>query len=89
MEIEDGATLGLQQGLIEQTFLRDMEVHGQRVTRPWRFKAFTVTEGRKYPVNVELEKVVEAEGQGHKPEVKTIMAKYLGKPQITGPATLK
>jgi len=38
---------------------------------------------------VELEKVVEAEGQGHKPEVKTIMAKYLGKHHITGPANLK
>ena len=79
MEIEDGATLGLQQGLIEQAFLRDMEVHSQRVTRPWRFKSFAVTEGQRHPVKVDLEKVPAEENQRYDgPEVKEVKAKYLG-----------
>lgn len=78
MEIEDGATLGLQQGLIEQAFPRDMEAHDQRVTRAWRFETFIVSEGQQYPVEVELEKVAE-EGNSNEPEVKRVRMRYLGK----------
>jgi len=78
MEIEDGATLGLQQGLIGQAFLRDMEAHIRRMTRPWRFRKFTVHEGKTHPLEVELEKVV-GDGGSDEAEVKTVKAKYLGK----------
>ncbi|KAK0548437.1 hypothetical protein OC846_003739 [Tilletia horrida] len=60
MDIGDcNCTLGLQQGIIECGFLRDMERHGLRVTRPWRFVSANVLEGendREYPVEVVLEK---------------------------------
>jgi hypothetical protein len=70
MEIEDGATSGLQQGIIEQAFLRDMEVHNQGVTRPWR-RRHTVHEGKTHPVELEHEKVV-GDGVSDEAEVKTV-----------------
>jgi 2-polyprenyl-6-methoxyphenol hydroxylase-like FAD-dependent oxidoreductase len=57
MEIQDNCTLGSQQGLIEGAFLEDMEKHNQRVTRPWRFKDFVMTNDYIYPVSVTLEKM--------------------------------
>jgi hypothetical protein len=58
MKIEYDTTLCLQHGLIEQVFLRNIEGHNRRVTRPWRFFEVTVLEGKIHPVEVELEKVV-------------------------------
>lgn len=88
MEIQDNCTLGLQQGLIEGGYLRDMERHGQRVTRPWRFRDFVMTDDPVYPVTVTLEKmqpVQETVNQGGAPtytikatgELKEIKTKYL------------
>ena len=79
MDIEDGATLGLQQGLIEQAFLRDMEAHYQHVTRPWRFRAFSVSEGQKYPVEVELENVDNKGCRTDGSKTVKVKARYLGK----------
>ncbi|SOV01436.1 related to Phenol 2-monooxygenase [Ustilago sp. UG-2017a] len=88
MEIQDNCTLGLQQGLIEGGFLRDMERHGQRVTRPWAYQNFEMTDDPNYPVTVTLEKmkpVLESTNEGGAPisiikptgETKTIRTKYL------------
>ncbi|PWZ01371.1 FAD/NAD(P)-binding domain-containing protein [Testicularia cyperi] len=88
MEIQDNCTLGLQQGLIEGGYLRDMERHGQRVTRPWAYKEFKMTSDPTHPVTVTLEKmkpVMEATNEGGAPisiikptgETKTIKTKYL------------
>ncbi|GAC73883.1 hypothetical protein PANT_9d00315 [Moesziomyces antarcticus T-34] len=88
MEIQDNCTLGLQQGLIEGGFLRDMERHGQRVTRPWAYQSFEMTDDPTYPVTVTLEKmkpVLESTNEGGAPisiikptgETKTIRTKYL------------
>lgn len=88
MEIQDNCTLGLQQGLIEGGFLRDMERHGQRVTRPWKFIDFVMTDDALHPVTVTLEKmepVQETSTAGGAPsyvvkptgERKTIKTKYL------------
>ncbi|PWN95263.1 hypothetical protein FA09DRAFT_332190 [Tilletiopsis washingtonensis] len=88
MEIEDPCTLGLQQGLIEGGFLRDMEKHGQRVTRPWRFVKFEQTDDATYPVTVTLEKmggVIETKNAAGAPEyrieptgeLKVVRTKYL------------
>ncbi|KDN46464.1 FAD/NAD(P)-binding domain-containing protein [Tilletiaria anomala UBC 951] len=90
MEIQDNCTLGLQQGLIEGAFLRDMERHGQRVTRPWAFKDFVMRPevDNERPVEVTLvkmEPVVETKNEGGAPtysvkatgETKTIRTKYL------------
>ncbi len=88
MEIQDNCTLGLQQGLIEGGFLRDMERHGQRVTRPWAYQNFEMTDDATYPVTVTLEKmkpVLESTNEGGAPisiikptgETKTIRTKYL------------
>ncbi|KAF8333044.1 FAD binding domain-containing protein [Cantharellus anzutake] len=56
LEIEDNCTLGLQQGLIEQGFLRDMEAHGAHATRPWTFKSFKIVESDSdYPVHITLQ----------------------------------
>ncbi|EPQ28831.1 uncharacterized protein PFL1_03634 [Pseudozyma flocculosa PF-1] len=87
MEIQDNCTLGLQQGLIEGGYLRDMERHGQRVTRPWAYKDFQMGSG-SHPVTVTLEKmkpVMETTNEGGAPisvikptgETKTIKTKYL------------
>jgi 2-polyprenyl-6-methoxyphenol hydroxylase-like FAD-dependent oxidoreductase len=90
MEIQDNCTLGLQQGLIEGAFLRDMERHGQRVTRPWGFERFTMRPDldAERPVEVMLKKmsqVEESTNEGGAPtyviketgEHKTIRTKYL------------
>lgn len=88
MEIEDNCTLGLQQGLIEGGYLRDMERHGQRVHRPWGFKDFKFVQDATYPVEVTLEKmkpVEEATNEGGAPisvirptgETKVVRTKYL------------
>lgn len=89
MEIQDGCTLGLQQGIIEGGFLRDMERHGQRVHRPWAFRDFTMEgKGSGHPVVVTLEKmqpVKETTNEGGAPisvvkptgVTKTIRTKYL------------
>ncbi|KAN0063049.1 hypothetical protein ACQY0O_004212 [Thecaphora frezii] len=87
IEIQDNCTLGLQQGLIEGGLLRDMERHGQRVTRPWALRDFQMSSG-SHPVTVTLEKmkpVVESTNEGGAPisvikptgETKTIKTKYL------------
>jgi 2-polyprenyl-6-methoxyphenol hydroxylase-like FAD-dependent oxidoreductase len=88
MEIEDNCTLGLQQGLIEGGYLRDMERHGQRVTRPWAFRDFVMTDHASHPVTVTLEKMLPVQSttnEGGAPtysikatgELKTIRTKYL------------
>ena len=88
MDIQDNCTLGLQQGLIEGGYLRDMERHGQRVTRPWRFRDFVMTDDAAYPVTVTLEKmqpVQETVNEGGAPtytikptgELKQIKTRYL------------
>ncbi|PWN52054.1 FAD/NAD(P)-binding domain-containing protein [Violaceomyces palustris] len=88
MEIQDNCTLGLQQGMIEGGYLRDMERHGQRVTRPWGFRDFKMTGDKDHPVSVTLEKmkpVLETTNDGGAPisvikptgELKTIRTKYL------------
>lgn len=88
MEIQDNCTLGLQQGLIEGGFLRDMERHGQRVTRPWAFRDFVMTRDAAHPVEVTLEKmkpVQETTNEGGAPtysvqptgETKRIRTRYL------------
>lgn len=88
METQDNCTLGLQQGLIEGGFLRDMERHGQRVTRPWRFRDFIMTDDALHPVTVILEKmkpVSSSVNEGGAPiydiqptgELKEIKTKYL------------
>ncbi len=90
MEIQDNCTLGLQQGLIEGAFLRDMERHGQRVTRPWGFADFQMRPDvdAERPVEVTLKKmrpVQESTNAGGAPtytiqetgETKTIRTKYL------------
>lgn len=88
MEIQDNCTLGLQQGLIEGGYLRDMERHGQRVTRPWAYKEFKMTNDPTHPVTVTLEKmkpVLESTNEGGAPisiikptgATKTIKTKYL------------
>ncbi|UZJ52413.1 hypothetical protein CBS101457_001733 [Exobasidium rhododendri] len=88
LEIQDNCTLGLQQGLIEGGFLRDMERHGQRATRPWRFIDFVMTDNPTHPVTVTLEKmqpVQDSVNEGGAPiysiqptgEKKVIKTKYL------------
>lgn len=88
MEIQDNCTLGLQQGLIEGGFLRDMDRHGQRITRPWSFKSFEMTSDPNFPVKVTLEKmglVEEGKNEAGAPisiikgtgQFKTIRTKYL------------
>ncbi|CEH14900.1 related to phenol 2-monooxygenase [Ceraceosorus bombacis] len=88
MEIEDNCTLGLQQGLIECGFLKDMERHGLRVTRPWRFRNFEMTDDRQRPVTVTLEKtrgVVQTKNAAGQPDfsitgtgqLKSLRTKYL------------
>lgn len=88
MEIEDNCTLGLQQGLIEGGYLRDMEKHGQRVTRPWAFRDFIMTSDEHYPVQITLEKMAPVQSttnEGGAPtytikptgELKTIKTRYL------------
>lgn len=88
MEIQDNCTLGLQQGIIEGGYLRDMEAHGQRVHRPWAYKDFKFVKDSSYPVQVSLEKmqpVQESTNEGGAPisvikptgEIKTIRTKYL------------
>ncbi|KAK0519694.1 hypothetical protein OC834_007295 [Tilletia horrida] len=61
MDIGDcNCTLGLQQGIIECGYLKDMDRHGQRVARPWKFDSFRLLEGpndAEYPVEVVLEKM--------------------------------
>ncbi|KAJ9098329.1 hypothetical protein QFC19_006453 [Naganishia cerealis] len=82
MEIEDGCTLGLQQGMIEEAFLRDMDRNGLRVTRPYSFKSYTIdgassTDPKAHPVTVELVKgILKADGT-HEGEVKSVKTKYL------------
>lgn len=87
-EIEDGCTLGLQQGIIEGGFLRDMERHGLRVTRPWRFREFKMTADAAFPVSVTLERMrelVDTTNEGGAPqthieptgELKRIKTKFL------------
>lgn len=88
MEVQDNCTLGLQQGIIEGGFLRDMERHGQRVHRPWAFVEFRFVDDKTYPVEVILEKmqpVVETTNAGGAPtyvvkstgEKKVVRTKYL------------
>ncbi|KAE8255949.1 hypothetical protein A4X13_0g2865 [Tilletia indica] len=61
MDIGDcNCTLGLQQGIIECGFLKDMDRHGQKVTRPWKFDSFELLEGSEdseYPVQVQFEQM--------------------------------
>lgn len=55
LDTDDPYTLGVQQGLIERAFLRDMDRHGLRVTRPFRFEDFTFDPSAKsHPVKVTL-----------------------------------
>ncbi|CAO1618189.1 unnamed protein product [Jaminaea pallidilutea] len=88
MEIQDNCTLGLQQGMIEGGYLRDMQRHGQGVHRPWSFVDFRFVDDATYPVEVTLEKmhpVVETTNEGGAPtyavkptgEKKVIRTKYL------------
>ncbi|KAL9939774.1 hypothetical protein V8E36_001591 [Tilletia maclaganii] len=92
MDIGDcNCTLGLQQGIIECAYLRDMERHGHRVTRPWAFESFELLEDKdnaEYPVQVTFEKmnaVVETVSVGGAPTTtitgtgikKTVRTKYL------------
>ncbi|CAO1620717.1 unnamed protein product [Parajaminaea phylloscopi] len=88
METQDNCTLGLQQGMIEGGFLKDMEKHGQRVHRPWGFKRFKFVKDETYPVEVTLEKmepVQETQNEGGAPtyvvkptgETKVVRTKYL------------
>lgn len=88
MEIQDNCTLGLQQGLIEGAYLRDMEKHGQKVHRPWGYQSFKFVEDATYPVEITLEKmqpVVETTNEGGAPmsvikgtgEKKVVRSKYL------------
>ncbi|CAO1612932.1 unnamed protein product [Sympodiomycopsis kandeliae] len=89
MEIQDNCTLGLQQGLIEGGFLRDMYRHGgQRVHRPWGFDDFAFTSDKTYPVDVTLRKmqpVQETTNEGGAPtyivkptgETRKVRTKYL------------
>lgn len=71
IDIEDRSTWGLQQGMIEEAFLRDMDNNGLRVTRPYGFRSFTVDESADstdpavFPVTVELVK----QEEGEKPEI--------------------
>jgi 2-polyprenyl-6-methoxyphenol hydroxylase-like FAD-dependent oxidoreductase len=71
-DTEDPYTLGVQQGLIERAFLRDMARHNLRVTRPWEFKHFELQSSAGYqsPVLVTLQNVSTK-------EEKTVRAKYL------------
>lgn len=88
MEIQDNCTLGLQQGIIEGGYLKDMERHGQRVHRPWGFVDFKFVKDDSRPVEVTLEKmepVQETTNQGGAPTYvvkptgvkKTVRTKYL------------
>lgn len=70
IDIDYNYTLGLQQGLIENTFLQDMEHHGQRVVRPWAFKDFKIDQHPTHPVLVTLQKE-------NSSEAKILRAKYL------------
>lgn len=58
-DTEDAYTLGVQQGLIERAFLRDMARHNLRITRPWEFKNFQLqsSSGYQSPVLVHLQNV--------------------------------
>lgn len=71
-DTEDAYTLGVQQGLIERAFLRDMARHNLRITRPWEFKNFDLqtSAGYQSPVSVLLKNVATN-------EEKTVRAKYL------------
>lgn len=54
-DTEEPYTLGVQQGLIERAFLRDMDRHNLRVTRPYRFDEFTYDPSAKsHPITVTL-----------------------------------
>jgi 2-polyprenyl-6-methoxyphenol hydroxylase-like FAD-dependent oxidoreductase len=82
LEIEDGATLGLQQGMIEEAFLRDLDRNDLRVHRPYSFKSFSLPENvtdstEGYPVTVELTKGPSTEGGNDGGEVVSINCKYL------------
>lgn len=89
MEIQDNCTLGLQQGLIEGGYLRDMHRHGQHVHRPWGFDDFKFTgDNKTHPVEVTLTKmepVQETTNEGGAPtyvvkptgETRTVRTKYL------------
>ncbi|CAD6940960.1 unnamed protein product [Tilletia controversa] len=88
---ESNCTLGLQQGIIECSFLNDMKRHGQQVTRPWQFESVELLEGSEdseYPVQVQFEKmnaVVDSAGGNGAPTStitgtgikKTVRTKYL------------
>ncbi len=56
LDTEEPYTLGVQQGLIERAYLRDMERHGLRVTRPFGFKEFTYDPSLgSHPITVTLQ----------------------------------
>ena len=71
-DTEDAYTLGVQQGLIERAFLRDMARHNLRITRPWEFKNFELQSSAGYqsPVLVHLKNVKTG-------EEKTVRTKYM------------
>ena len=71
-DTEDAYTLGVQQGLIERAFLRDMARHDLRITRPWEFKNFELqtSAGYQSPVQVYLKNVSTG-------EEKIVRSKYL------------
>jgi 2-polyprenyl-6-methoxyphenol hydroxylase-like FAD-dependent oxidoreductase len=71
-DTEDAYTLGVQQGLIERAFLRDMDRHGLRITRPWQFVNFELqtSAGYQSPVSITL-KNVKTE------EERVVRAKYM------------
>lgn len=55
LDTEEPYTLGVQQGLIEKAFLRDMDRHHLRVTRPYSFKDFTIDPvAKSHPIIVTL-----------------------------------
>lgn len=55
LDTEEPYTLGVQQGLIEKAFLRDMDRHNLKVTRPYRFESFKYDpEAKSHPITVTL-----------------------------------
>ncbi|CCG83116.1 Putative uncharacterized protein [Taphrina deformans PYCC 5710] len=55
LDTEEPYTLGVQQGLIEKAFLRDMDRHDLRVTRPYRFEEFVYDpKAKSHPITVTL-----------------------------------
>jgi 2-polyprenyl-6-methoxyphenol hydroxylase-like FAD-dependent oxidoreductase len=71
-DTEDAYTLGVQQGLIERAFLRDMARHNLRISRPWEFVDFHLqtSAGYQSPVMINLRDVLTK-------EEKLVRAKYL------------